>query len=44
MFFKEKGEAGLQNLESRRTVSDTESWKSRDSSSSGVPESRNEKR
>jgi hypothetical protein len=26
------------NLERRRTVSDTGSWKSRDSSSSGVPE------
>jgi hypothetical protein len=42
-FFKEQGEAGLRNPEGRRTVSNTESWKSRDSSSSGVPESRNAK-
>jgi hypothetical protein len=43
MFFKEQGEAGLQNPEGRRTFLDTRSWKSQDSSSSGVSESRNEK-
>jgi hypothetical protein len=43
MFFKEQGEAGLQNPERRRRVSDTGSLKSRDSSSSGVLESQNAK-
>jgi hypothetical protein len=44
MFFKEQGEAGLQNPESRRIVSDTGNWKSRDSSSSRVLELKNVKR
>jgi hypothetical protein len=39
----ESQNAKHRNPKSRRTISDTESWKSRDSSSSGVPESRNRK-